>query len=223
MGVEVDSAVLAFSDVAFVSINKSPIGIEFKSVAECIGALRTGRLVGHQLPGMLGPLGLFDAAWLLIEGDWSIDDNGLMCQRRRGGTCAPIPGKMPASEYHKRLLTLSQEHGLNYWGTRNRAMTLHWIVDTYRWYTDASKHDSGTALYQRPMGIGFQAVSDFRRSVATFPGVGAKWSSAAEKVFVGSLRRACNATASEWAALEQGGRCFGMKAAERVVDYIGGR
>jgi ERCC4-type nuclease len=223
MGVPAEDAVLLFGDLAFVSRDKHPIGIEFKSVGECISALRSGRLVGHQLPGMLGPQGIYDAAWLLVEGDWSIGTDGLMCERRRGG-CVSIAGHMPASEWHKRLLTLDIKHGLHVWTTRTRAETLRWIVDTYRWYTDArlDDHDSGTTLYQRPMGIGFTAISEFRRSVATFPGVGTKWSSAVEKAFNGSLRAACNASASEWAALSQNDRCFGMKSAERVVEYLRG-
>lgn len=226
-GLPVQAETLAFGDLAWISRERKVVGVEFKTLSECVDALRSGRLVGYQLPGMFGPQGIYDVAWLLVEGEWKAGDGGAMLVpkwRRRGHLeWTPMPGGMSADEYLKRLNTLIQRHGLNVWPSQNRDQTLAWIQAQYRWWEDGEHaHDSGTALYQRPIGIGFTAVSDPQRAIAAWPGVGLKWSSAALATFL-TVEGAATASTEAWASLEHAGKRFGNARAERLRQFLQGQ
>lgn len=226
LGLPVEAAMLDYGDVAFVSKDRQPIGIEFKTLAECVTSLRDNRLVGHQLPGMLGEQGFYEVAWLLIEGEWKIDAEGeLVTPKYRHGHAhwEPLPGRMMAEEFLKRMNTLIQVYGLNVWPSQNRGQTLAWIRAQYHWWKDGeTAHGSGVAVYHRPMGIGFHAVSDSQRAVASYPGVGLKWGSAALKAF-GSVEGCATASAAAWAELEHNGKRFGHTKAAKVRAFLQGQ
>lgn len=86
---------MPFGDVAFQGFGPKgvvSVGIEYKKFGELLDAITTGRLVGHQLRGMiLGKVedgevgaGKFDVNYLLIEGIFTVDPkNGLLQIRKR--------------------------------------------------------------------------------------------------------------------------------------------
>src|ERR1035437_4551441 len=98
---------LEFGDIAFEG--KGPngttlnIGVELKVLGDLVNSLRTGRLAGHQLPGLLKT---YDHAWLLMEGQWRANAFGQVAALRRRGAWVVMPGKMMASELEKHVLTL---------------------------------------------------------------------------------------------------------------------
>src|ERR1035437_1042749 len=104
---EVQLVELEVGDIAFEG--KGPngttlnVGVELKVLGDRINSLRTGRLAGHQLPGLLKP---YDYAWLLVEGQWRANAAGPVTTQKRRGLWAAVPGKMSASELDKQLLTL---------------------------------------------------------------------------------------------------------------------
>lgn len=78
MGVPVRRETLEYGDVAFVGRGPSesslPVGIEYKSVSDLLTSWQDGRLLGHQLPGMLN---CYTINYLLVEGATSVDtDDG---------------------------------------------------------------------------------------------------------------------------------------------------
>ena len=212
---------LAFGDIAFEG--KGPngtmlnIGVELKVLGDLINSLRTGRLAGHQLPGLLKT---YDYAWLLVEGQWRANAAGQVTTQKRRGIWAAVPGKMSASELDKQLLTLELCGGLHVAHTHTRADTLRFICNLYRWWTDRSLdgHTSHLALHVAPA---VYAISPFRAAVCQWPGIGVKMSKAVEQVFK-TVRCAASASVEEWAQITTGDRKLGKKTAERVVKFLRG-
>lgn len=110
--------------------------------------------------------------------------------------------------------------------TPTRHDTLRFLVSAYRWWTDRALDQHTSHLAPQRAG-GFLPVSEFRRTVMVFPGVGLKSSRAVEEAFKGSLRRACQASVEEWAGIatkDKQGRTkrLGNKVAAEIVAFIRG-
>lgn len=209
------------------------VGVERKRLdsSDFSSSLRSGRLVGEQLPKMLGPQGAFDHAWLVIEGQWKTDKFGRLLvlkhgYRRRHTEWEPVPGNLTTSEMTKNLTTLEVCGGLHIRFTDDLNDTVRFLTDLYRWYTDKAmdEHRSHQQVH-RPLG--FLRLSDFRETVSRFPGVGVKTSAAVEQAFGGSLRRAVNASVEDWAKIQTKDkkghlRRLGVPTAERIVQWVKG-
>lgn len=220
---KVTEATLDFGDVAFHGrgLKNVPldIGIEFKTIADIVQCCRDGRFSGHQLPGMRKT---YDYSWLMIEGEWRHDQtSGLITQNYgsyRGWRA--IPGKMRASEFEKHLLTFELCGGVHVRYTNSRADSVRAIVELYRWWTDRSldSHTSHLAIHT-PVTLG--TVSDVRKALMSWPGVGLKLGKVAEKTF-GSVEKAASAAVQQWADLETDGRRFGELNAAKLVRFLRG-
>ena len=213
---------LAFGDIAFEGkgLNGTPlnVGVELKRLGDLVSSLRTGRLAGHQLPGLLRT---YDYAWLLVEGQWEQNTKGqVLTQKRRMGIWTPMKGGMSASELDKQLLTLELCGGLHVTHTHTRADTVRFLGNLYRWWTDRALdgHTSHLALHVPPT---VYAISPFRAAVCNWPGIGVKTSRAVEQRF-GTIRSAAAASVEEWAAITAGDRKLGKKTAERIVHFLRG-
>jgi ERCC4-type nuclease len=212
---------LAFGDIAFEG--KGPngttlnIGIELKVLGDLINSLRTGRLAGHQLPGLLKT---YDYAWLLVEGAWWSNAQGQIEYMGRRRTGKKIQGRMTASELDKQLLTLELCGGLHVAHTHTRADTVRFLGNLYRWWTDRALdgHTSHLALHVVPS---VYAISPFRAAVCQWPGIGVKTSKAVELRFH-TIRCAAAAPVEEWATLTVGDRQLGRKTATRLVKFLRG-
>lgn len=220
-GFEAQLVELEYGDIAFEG--KGPngttlnIGIELKVLGDLINSLRTGRLAGHQLPGLLKT---YDYAWLLVEGQWRGNAAGQVTTQKRRGIWAAVPGKMSASELDKQILTLEMCGGLHVFHASTRADTLRFLGNLYHWWTDRSldNHTSHLSLHLAPSVF---ALSPFRAAVCSWPGIGVKTSKAVEQKFK-TLRSAAAAPVEEWAQITTGDRKLGKKTAERVVKFLRG-
>lgn len=204
LGLPVSESTLEFGDIAFqgrgtkgVSID---VGVEFKQLEELIASLRSGRFVGHQMPGMRAA---YDHSWLLIEGDWRVNSDGVVCvvgRHKALKPLKPVKPRMTADELEKQLLTIQFLGGINVRFTRHSSDSLRFLCSLYRWFTDTDmdSHKSHLALYQPAALV---PVSDFCRIVRGIDGVGQRVALAAEKKWGPSVRRAINARPAEWAAL----------------------
>lgn len=231
LGIEVDAVYLPAGDLAFEAHESDghtvQFGIEFKKIPDAVASLRSGRLSGHQAPGMLGPNGIFDVAIIIIEGEWDTNKFGLLTQPHWRGkkiNIEVVKGKMPTSEWLNRLRTLEFTGGFHVWHSSNRRNTLSLISSVYRWATDKS-FDRHTSLLAPHKPAGVTPISRFRRLVVELPDVGLKASAAIDREFGGSLLRACQAPVSRWAEIRIQGaggkeRRLGQKAAERIVAFI---
>lgn len=231
LGLEAEETTLEYGDVTFEGQGEGGkpvhIGLEFKQLRECVASLRTGRLQGHQLPGMQQT---YDYSWLLIEGELLFNAKGqLLCASHRRGTreLQRMPGTMGVSEFLKRILVLHLRGGLNPWFTRTRKETLKFIEVLYRTWTDQAldEHKSHLAIYTPPRLV---PISPFREAVCKWPRIGLRTSKVVEECFGGSLRRAARASVDEWAALtttDDKGRTkrLGQKAAQEIDRFLEGK
>lgn len=221
---------LEFADVAFSGQGPKgttvDIGIELKRLNDCIQSLRTGRLAGHQLPGLRAQ---YEHAWLIVEGQWGANEQGYVTTyqgRQRGWHTTP--GKMRASELEKQILTLELCGGLHARYTNTRADTVRFLVNLYRWWTDTAldHHTSHLAVHDQPTLV---PINQWRQAFTKLPGIGIKASKSVAEHFGNSLRDAARATVSEWAAIlvvdESTGtsRRIGTKVAERIVKFLEGK
>ena len=128
---------------------------------------------------------------------------------------------MRASEFEKHILTFELCGGVHIRYTNTRADSVRAIGDLYRWWTDRAmdSHTSHLAIHT-PVAGG--AVSDFRKAVMAWPGIGLKTSKAVEQRFAGSITDAAHAHHLEWSEIQTDGRRFGRPAAERLVNFLRG-
>ena len=226
MGLDVEVMALPFSDICFEGRgdNDVPVfvGVELKKLPDLISSLRSGRLSGHQLPGLLGT---FDFHFLLVEGTWRPDAKGRITTPRRYSQWSTLPG-MNVAEMEKRVLTLELMGGLRVRHTGSRPVTLHFIANLYRWFNDQSM-DRHTSHLTPHTAHGFLPLSDFRQTVMRLPGIGMKASKAVEDYFNANLQDAVNATVADWAEIltvDKQGRPkrLGTKTAQRIVNFCRG-
>lgn len=233
-GLEVVETELAFGDLAFEG--KGPggtpvdVGVEFKKLEELVAAIRSGRLTGHQLPGMRSATEdqppLYDYAWLVIEGVIQADRQGKLTKRVGRAFIRPLAGGMTVNELYKRLLSIQMGWGVSWVFTSDRRETLQFLDALYRFWTDRAldEHASHLDLHKPPT---LEAVSPFRQTVSgpLFPGVSLKTSLAVEQAFNGSLRRAVTAPIETWAAIETtdkhgNTKRLGRSRAERIIRSV---
>lgn len=206
-GVPAEITDLPFGDVAFEGrgIGDKPvqIGIELKRLTggDLVTSLRSGRLEDHQIPGMIGPKGMYDWAFLIVEGAYRVNKAGQLITLGRQGW-RPVQGRMHVAEMEKRLLTLELCAGVHIRFTNREEDTTTTIVNLYRWWTDKSfdQHRSQYTL-QHPTSL--VPLSDFRATLMVrCPGMGLAASLAAELRFKGNLKKAAMATADDWGAIQ---------------------
>jgi ERCC4-type nuclease len=203
------------------------IGVEYKKLSELLTSLRTERLQGYQLPTMrcLRDDGKpkYDFAYLLIEGEFVYDSKGLLMRRSGRSSFKPMGGRMLLGELFKRIHVLHLLGGLNPMFTRSQRDSVRWLEALYHTWTDTDldKHKSHLAIYSPPPLV---PMSPFVTHLVggKYPGVGAAVARAAEKHFNKSLKRAINAPASEWAAIETvdangKSKKFGLSHATKLV------
>ena len=235
IGLPVELTRLHSADLAFEGKGEGgklvSIGIEHKRLDsksnDIIQSLRDGRLAGDQLPKMIGPDGMYDYAWLIVQGQWRSNALGQLTVFK-GPLLGwkVVQGGMTEDELAKQLLTLELCGGLRvrYCETQNE--TARFVQTLYRWWTDRAldEHTSHLAVHTPGAVV---ALSGFRKAVCQWPGIGVRVSKAVEAHFDGSLRRAANAHEVEWSGIQtfdSSGRAkrLGMSKAAQIVQFLKG-
>lgn len=229
-GLDAELVELEFGDCAFSGRGAQgasvDIGVELKTLNDLVGSLRSGRLAGHQLPGLRAK---FEHAWVVVEGQWRADEQGLVVTYQgQAHGWKPLPGKMRASEMEKHLLTLELCGGLHVRYTNSRADTVRFIANLFRWWSDQAldHHTSHLAVHDAPTLV---PISEWRAAFTKFPAIGVKASKAVADHFHNSLRLAARAPVSEWAGIavvdESAGtsRRLGDKVAQRIDRFLDGK
>lgn len=223
LGLPVEEMLLDFGDVFFTGRGEGgapvQIGIEHKKIADLIASMQSGRLQGHQLPGMLQ---LYDRSWLIIEGDWEQDTQGRVSMWK-GKKRKPLAGVSSAVELEKRILTLETRGGFRVRICPHRRDTLRFICALYRYWTDVDldEHKSHLAIHAPDLDRGLQIpISDFRRIVSQIPGIGLTTSQAVERRFESSFRRMMLATEKDWAEIDVNNKRLGASRARKIMEAL---
>jgi ERCC4-type nuclease len=206
-GLSVDITTLEFGDVAFMGRGPAEqpvfVGIEIKrlTTSDATDSIRSGRLADHQLPGMVGPHGMYEWGFLVVEGQYRANRSGQLVVLSHTGW-KPALGGLTVSSLEKSLLTYRFAYPtLMVWPTNREEDTVAFLGNLYRWFTDKpmDQHTSALASHE-PAGL--LPLSDFRATLQVrCPGMGRAMSRAAEQKFGGSLRKAALAPAHEWATV----------------------
>jgi ERCC4-type nuclease len=206
-GLSVDLQRLDACDFAFVGrgIDNEPItiGIELKRLradddgrTDLLQSLRSGRLAGHQLGGMQE----YDRAWLVTEGIWRANDQGVAEIWNRGGWTALAPGLL-MGDIEAEILSVVTCGGLSYWHCPRSADTVRFVTRLYRWWTDKAlnEHRSHQKIYIPPPDRAL-FVEPSPVTVMLFAGVkglGYGKAAAVDEHFGGSFKRIVDASLPE--------------------------
>lgn len=123
------------------------IGIERKRVLDLVNSMVTGRLSGHQLIGLKSS---YDYVYLLVEGLWKADSQGMLVKWGRRSWVPVELGKrrFMAKEVEKFLNTLAIMCGVVVWRTESEEQSGRWLRDLHEWWQRPwNKHKSHLAFH----------------------------------------------------------------------------
>jgi ERCC4-type nuclease len=197
------------------------VGIERKAIKDLLNSMTTGRLSGHQLPGMSQQ---YDYIYILVEGEWRFSpDNGIL-QSKNGAWWNDVclgPRRFMAKEVIGFLNTLVVKAGVQVMYSRNQRETVQVVTSLYHWWntkqweghtshlspSKSHKGNSGEIMLIKPPLI--------RRIASELPLIG--WGkSKAVADFFPSVSKMVNATEKEWREIPG----IGKGIAQGVVEEL---
>lgn len=193
---------LDYGDAAFQGKGKdSPlyIGVEIKKVRDALNCMTDGRFAGHQLPGLIQK---FDKVWLVVEGQYSANSEGMLTEWR-GRVQKPISlgsRQFMYRELSNWLTTMETCGGVKVRRTGSRQETAQFIKCLYYWWTvkEFSEHRSHLAMHDdAPDAAILFKPTVLRRIAAQLPGIGWQKSGAIAKHFDNAFDMMC-ATEKDW-------------------------
>lgn len=211
-------ATLAFGDFSFIGNGPGGmpynIGIERKQVREIAGTMMDGRLVGHQLPGLLAS---YQVVYLVVEGRWRGGPSGLLEQKRgREWRMVEVGTRhFMATDLIKFLNTLVIMAGVKVIKTEDQAGTVREVMGLESWWRKKwEDHSSHFALPPQEV-VPFSKASLQQSIAACLPGVGWKRSLAADLHFQ-SIEEMMGASVGEWMEVEG----VGKDTASKIVSAM---
>lgn len=211
---------LDFGDASFAGNGPDgpvEIGVERKRIGDLINSIMSGRLSGHQIPGMLET---YYRSYLIIEGLCKENPHTGMVEVRRGIEWKEIrtgTRTIRVRDIFLYLTTLEVMTGVivrKTTGIKGTAAQIIWLSDWWgkRW----EEHKGHLTMHKTPPPAVFlKKPSTLRRIAAELPSVGWKRSQAVEEYF-GSLKAMVNSTEEQW--LEVGG--IGKATAKAVLEVL---
>ena len=217
MGIPVRREKIEFGDCAFVGRGPEetvcPVGIEYKSVSDLLQSWKDGRLLGHQLPGMLNT---YSVIYLLIEGSIAADteDSIRLWGGKRGWET--VRSETKYSNLAGWLESLRNLYGVHVLTSANLLTSAVQVAATYRWWQkEYSSHGTAVTIHRPNLTKGIVTPTRIMKVAATFPGVGSEKLLDIEDKF-GSIREMVNADAATWREVDG----IGKKTAEAIVTYL---
>lgn len=217
LNVPFELTTLEFGDVAMMGNGPdgvTPLGVERKKVRDLVNSLVSGRLVGHQLPGLVSN---YPYAWLVIEGTWREGADGLVelpSGKRQWQTMTPT---MRGRDLLAWILTLELRGGLKVRQTYDELDTARFVGALHHWWTakEWREHKSHLALYAPVEQALYVKPSLTRRWANQLTGVGFDKSVAVERYFPSAFDMVV-AHESDWKQIDG----IGKGIAKRVIDEI---
>ncbi len=167
--------VLEFADAMFVGDGPKGavfVGIEIKTVKDALACVISGRFAGHQLPGLVKE---YDVIYLIIEGLWKADKEGLLevPYGKRWRVVNLGRRYFMWRDFSLWLTSMESMGGLRLRFTRDRKDTVAVIRTLYKWWTDKEwgEHRSHMVANKSSSVLGIKH-SLRRRIAAQLPGIG---------------------------------------------------
>ena len=186
------------------------IGIERKAIRDLINSMVTGRLSGHQLPGLLNS---YNVIYLVVEGIYRPGNDGLIeiWGRRSWETLRLGNRTFLYQEVINFLNTICIKTGVHVWQTGTEQETVRLIMSLYHWWEKPyEKHSSHIKSKQVETAYLFKPT--FKQIVASeLDGIGIEKAKVVCAAFPTVLDMA-NATVGDWAKLPGVGKTIAEKA-----------
>jgi len=194
------------------------VGVEYKKLSDLCQCIDNGRLIGHQLPGMLE---CYQDVWLLVEGIWKEGRFGEVLVPAGSGWKPLKSGKGSFSHLAMEgfLLTLQIKLQVKVKLTGTTSQTVAWLSALNRWWTGkeweehrahlAFDNSAALSLVSRPTLL--------RRMAKELPGIGWDRSGHVSRHFR-SVVDMVNAPKEEW----EGIKGIGKGTAKKVVEALEG-
>jgi ERCC4-type nuclease len=233
LGSEVSLTTLEYGDLACFGHGPDgnvDIGIERKVLSDLLSSLQSGRLLGHQLPGLTR---IYDYPYLLIEGIWRAGREGVLETPRRGGWVAAGFGRRTwlYGDLVRLCASISVLAGVTMLYTSNAGETAQMMHALEAWWDKPwGAHKSLKAIHATPAPRALlRSPSTTQTIAAQLPGVGWEYSEAVEAAFE-SVAGMVGAGVGAWAEVRMDGTTkaghkrpkLGTKRAERIVNTLRG-
>lgn len=169
---------LDFGDAAIIGRTNDQeisVGIERKRIHDLLSSMESGRLVGHQIPGMLEE---YDRSYVLVEGLWRPDDDRRLVVYKGKGFSPIQHGsrRYGTKDIHSFLTSIREMFGIWVITTGSSSHTAAWIDDLHYWY-NKKKHRTGEVMVANPapaLGVGFRRPTTLARMLVGLDGVGGR-------------------------------------------------
>ncbi len=200
---------------------KIKVGIERKTLGDLVTSVQTGRLVGHQLPGMVRH---YDVCYLVIEGLWRRGPGNVIEVWKRGKWRTAQTGRLGWVALHGLLCSLEVMWGLGIRTTTDIGETGELIRGLARWWGKPWEgHKGHHTIYtgsRAKVELAEGEVSVLRKVASVLPGIGYERSAGVEGKF-GSVREMCEAGESEWGEIDGIGKVTAGKVWRALRNETG--
>lgn len=209
---------LEFGDVQLIGRGPEErpvlVGVEVKAPGDLLSSLHSGRLAGHQLPGLMVS---YEVVYLVVE--------DLPWRRRDGRIQFGVKKPRNGAKYDQvmgELHTFENKLGVRLAFTKGRVGTAHWLGTLYHWWTSKAFDKHKSHLKQHRVEVDLDPTSIWKVDSEAFEtrmkvamaladGVGVERAKAAAAHFE-SPRAMLLAQPDEWEKVPG----FGKKLAKRM-------
>lgn len=208
---------LEYGDICFTGNGPDgqvEIGIERKKIGDLINSISSGRLSGHQIPGLLDT---YYRTYIIAEGICRENPTTGELEVLRATKWTHLDRgrrKFAYRDVWAYLTTIETMTGIVVRHTANTMETVRHIEWLYRWWSKKwEAHHGHLQLHKPPQTIllRVEKPSLIRRVASELTGIGWMRSREVEKTF-GTLRKMFEAKESEWRGIEGIGKLTSRKA-----------
>lgn len=212
---------LEYGDIAFLGrgVDDLPvsIGIERKRINDMLTSMTSGRLSGHQIPGLMA---CYDVVYLVVEGLWRANPQDGILEKPGAKGWYPVrlgSRQFMAKELWGFLNTLQVMTGVYVWKTGSAKATAQYLTSVFYWWNSKplDAHKSHTAPHIRCAPLSTKRPPLVQRVAAELPGIGFGKSKSIAKRF-GSLIELVTATESDWRGIEGVGETLTKRIMEEI-------
>lgn len=150
------------------------IGLELKSLGDCLNCIVTGRFADVQAPAMIST---YDHSYLIIEGNWTADDDGVLVRPARYHGLVPVTmgnRRFMYTDLEQWLTSVENQAGIKVKRTISKRETVATILAIHAWFQRSySEHKSFKCLHEAGPDVALLSrPTMLRRMLALVPRVG---------------------------------------------------
>ena len=218
---------LEFGDFAFLGNGPEDepvsIGVERKGIRDLLNSMVTGRLVGHQLIGLVNN---YHYVYIVVEGLWRFNPTDGMMEEHSNGGWVPIQlgsRRFMAREVLSFLHTLMVKTGVMVFYSGTKRETVQVVSMLHGWWSNKAwdEHTAHLGLVKQHKStdgaVELVKAPLLRRVAAELPGIGWQKSREVAKHF-GSVLEMSLATEREWRRIPGIGKILAERITKEIIN-----